>query len=108
MVRVLVTALVVLLVANGCAEKRAPEPPRASAPAVPTPAPFTDQQIVEELARQGVGAPRDAQTPPAARPGQELPTEVRQTPRGVVVTFRHVFFAFDSSELNPDARLEIE
>src|SRR5215470_1638619 len=103
MIRVLVTALV-LLVASGCAEKRVPQPSQA----VTAPAPFTDQQIVDELARQGVGAPRDAQTPPAPRPGQELPTEVRQTPRGVVITFRHVFFAFDSSDLDPGARLEIE
>jgi outer membrane protein OmpA-like peptidoglycan-associated protein len=41
-------------------------------------------------------------------PGGELPTEIRQTPRGVVVTFRNVLFAFDSAELTPQARREIE
>src|SRR5215831_17903931 len=122
MMRVLATVLA-LLIAGGCASKRPPEgpatppvaaappaaPPAAAPPPAPAPpAPFSDRELIDELARQGVGTPKDAPTPPQPRPGQELPTEIRQTPRGVVITFRHLFFAFDSSDLNPDARLEIE
>jgi outer membrane protein OmpA-like peptidoglycan-associated protein len=51
--------------------------------------------------------PKDAPTAPP-KPGEDLPTEIRQTPRGVVVTFRNVLFAFDSAELTPQARREIE
>ena len=45
---------------------------------------------------------------PRPAPGEDIPTEIRQTPRGVVVTFRNVLFAFDSAELTPQARREIE
>jgi outer membrane protein OmpA-like peptidoglycan-associated protein len=57
--------------------------------------------------REGVGVAKDAPTV-LPRPGEDLPTEIRQTPRGVVVTFRELLFAFDSAELNAKARREIE
>jgi outer membrane protein OmpA-like peptidoglycan-associated protein len=106
-VRVLATAVLALLIASGCAPTRAPERPTPP-PAAAQPAPFSDAELVDELVRQGVGTRKDDPTAPPLRPGEELPTELRQTPRGVVITFRHVFFAFDSSDLNPRARLEIE
>src|SRR5262245_30285428 len=111
--------ILALLVVAGCAKKPAPPPPAASpsppvppvavAPAPPRPpAPFSDRELADELVRQGVGTSRDAPTAAPGRPADELPTEIRQTPRGVVVTFRSVFFAFDSADLNARARLEVE
>ncbi len=69
--------------------------------------PFSDRELADELVRQGVGVPKDAPTTPP-RPGEDIPTEIRQTPRGIVVTSRNVLFAFDSDELTPQARREIE
>src|SRR5262245_66018252 len=113
MVRALATAVVLGLVASGCATKPAPPPqvvaaplPSAPAPAAEPPAPFTDRELADELIRQGVGVRKDGPTTPTA--GQDLPTEIRQTPRGIVVTFRNVLFAFDSSALGPQARREID
>ena len=77
------------------------------AAAAQAPAPFSDKELADELAKQGVGVPKDARTTPP-RPGEEAPTEIRQTPRGVVVTFRNVLFAIDSADLTPQARREIE
>jgi len=107
MARVL-AGILALLAVSGCASKPA-TPPRAPA-SVPAgqPAPFSDRELVDELTRQGLGTPSDTPATPPARSGEELPTEIRQTPRGVVVTFRHVLFAFDSADLNARARLEVE
>jgi outer membrane protein OmpA-like peptidoglycan-associated protein len=105
MVRVLV-GILALLVASGCASKPAPPPP--APPSATAPGPFTDRELAEELAKEGVGTPRGTPSIPPSRPGEELPTEIRQTPRGVVVSFRHVLFAFDSADLSARARLEIE
>jgi outer membrane protein OmpA-like peptidoglycan-associated protein len=69
--------------------------------------PFSDRELADELVRQGVGVPKDAPTTPP-RPGEDIPTEIRLTPRGVVVTSRNVLFAFDSDALTPQARREIE
>jgi outer membrane protein OmpA-like peptidoglycan-associated protein len=88
--------------AGGCASK--PAAPRVATPASP---PFTDRELANELVRQGVGVPKDGPTTPP-RPGEDVPTEIRQTPRGVVVTSRYVLFAFDSDALSPQARREIE
>lgn len=113
MVRALAAVAALAIVASGCAQKPAPAtpvaeaPPPAATPPAPAPGPFTDRELAEELARQGVGAKQQGETAPP-QPGQELPTEIRQTPRGVVVTFRQVLFAFDSAELGPQARREIE
>jgi OOP family OmpA-OmpF porin len=104
MIRVLAALAVVPVIAGGCASQ--PAAPRVATPA-PPPAPFTDRELADELVRQGVGGPKDAPpTPP--RPGEDIPTEIRQTPRGVVITSRNVLFAFDSDALTPQARREIE
>jgi outer membrane protein OmpA-like peptidoglycan-associated protein len=113
MARALTALLVLGILASGCAAK--PEPPPVAAPAPPAPpppvaaepAPYPDRELADALVQQGVGVPRDAPTAPP-QPGEELPTEIRQTPRGVIVTFRDLLFAFDSAELNPKARREIE
>jgi outer membrane protein OmpA-like peptidoglycan-associated protein len=106
MTRVVATVAVVAVIAGGCASQ--PAAPRVATPAPPAaPAPFSDRELADELARQGVGVPKDAPTTPPG-PGQDVPTEIRQTPRGVVVTFRYVLFAFDSDALTPQARREIE
>jgi outer membrane protein OmpA-like peptidoglycan-associated protein len=109
--------ILALLVAGGCASKPAPPPPSAVNPpaappaavAAPTPptssAPFSDKELADALVRQGVGSSSGT---PTTAPADDLPTEIRQTPRGVVVTFRSVFFAFDSADLNARARLEVE
>lgn len=104
MMRALTTVLALAVIASGCAPKRAPQRPVVAA----EPAPFSDQELVDELVRRGVGIPKDAPTAPPLQPGEELSIGIRQTPRGVVVTFRNVFFAFDSADLTPEARREIE
>ena len=106
MIRVLAALAVVAVIAGGCASQ--PAAPRVATPGPPAaPAPFSDRELADELVRQGVGVPKDAPTTPPG-PGEDVPTEIRLTPRGVVVTFRYVFFAFDSAELTPQARREIE
>ena len=106
MIRVLAALAVVAVIAGGCASQ--PAAPRVATPAPPPAStPFSDRELAEELVRQGVGVPKDAPTTPLG-PGEDVPTEIRQTPRGVVVTFRNVLFAFDSAELTPRARREIE
>ena len=109
MIRVLAALAAVAVIAGGCASR--PAAPRVATPAPPpapaAPAPFSDRELADELVRQGVGVPTDAPTTPPG-PGEDGPTEIRQTPRGIVVTFRNVLFAFDSAELTPQARREIE
>jgi outer membrane protein OmpA-like peptidoglycan-associated protein len=107
MIRVVAALAVVAVIAGGCASQ--PAAPRVATPAPPAPAPppFTDRELADELARQSVGVPKDALTTPPG-PGEDIPTEIRQTPRGVVVTSRNVLFAFDSDALTPQARREIE
>jgi len=106
MIRVLAALAVVTVIAVGCASQ--PAAPRVATPAPPAaPAPFSDRELADELVRQGVGVPKDAPTTPP-RPGEDIPTEIRQTPRGVVVISRNVLFSFDSDALTPQARREIE
>ena len=107
-------AVVLAALAAGCAAKPAPpvaapapEPSPAPPPVAQAPGPYTDKELADELAKQGVGIQRSAPTTPP-RAGEDIPTEIRQTPRGVVITFRDVLFAFDSAELSPPARREIE
>jgi outer membrane protein OmpA-like peptidoglycan-associated protein len=112
MIRALATLVVLGVIAGGCAPQSArpvaaPPPPPPAPPAARTPGPFSDKELADELAKQGVGVPKEVPTTPP-KPGEDLPTEIRQTPRGVVVTFRNVLFAFDSAELTPQARREIE
>jgi len=106
MIRVLAALAVVTVIAVGCASQ--PAAPRVATPAPPAaPAPFSDRELADELVRQGVGVPKDAPTTPP-RPGEDIPTEIRQTPRGVVIISRNVLFSFDSDALTPQARREIE
>jgi outer membrane protein OmpA-like peptidoglycan-associated protein len=106
MIRVLAALAVVAVIAGGCASQ--PAAPRVATPAPPAaPAPFSDRELADELVRQGVGVPKDAPTTPPG-PGEDIPTEIRQTPRGVVVISRNVLFSFDSDALTPQARREIE
>ena len=110
MIRALI-AMVLAALAAGCAAKPTPPvavtAPEPSPPAAQAPGPYTDKELADELAKQGVGVQRDAATAPP-RAGEDIPTEIRQTPRGVVITFRNVLFAFDSADLTPQARREIE
>src|SRR5262245_48719727 len=67
----------------------------------------SDRDVATALANQGVG--QVTEKPPAPPPpGETPPTEIRRTPRGVVVTFPEVLFGFNSAELTPRARREIE
>lgn len=100
--------ILALLVLGGCASTPGPRPRIAASIPAGQPAPFSDRELADELARQGVGTPKDTPATAPARPGEEPASEIRQTPRGVVVTFRHVLFAFDSADLNARARLEVE
>jgi len=97
MLRSLTTVLALGILVGACAPKGPPHPAES----------YSDRELADALEQQGVGVLKD--TPPAApQPGEEPPTEIRKIPRGVVVTFREVFFAFDSAELTPKARREIE
>src|SRR5262245_341326 len=92
-------ALIVVLgsLAIGCSPTIPPAPSGSAG----------DRDLANALAKQGVGQLTDkppAPPPPTATP----PTEIRQTPRGVVITFPEVLFAFNSAELTPRARREIE
>jgi outer membrane protein OmpA-like peptidoglycan-associated protein len=65
--------------------------------------------LMETLAREGVGKiVTDEPGRVQQERGTSLETEIRETPRGVVVTFRHILFTFDSAQLGPVARQEIE
>src|SRR5262249_4002838 len=86
--------------------RRWPGSRRIGCPPTTPPAPsgsHGDRALANALAKQGVGQLTDkppAPPPPTATP----PTEIRQTPRGVVITFPEVLFAFNSAELTPRAR----
>jgi outer membrane protein OmpA-like peptidoglycan-associated protein len=103
-----ILALVVLLAA-GCAKGPAPgadvssPPPEATPTPTPTPAPFTNSELADELRRQGIGTAATGQ----ASPREELP-EIKETPRGVVITLPHAQFAFDSFDLDAQSRRVVE
>jgi outer membrane protein OmpA-like peptidoglycan-associated protein len=102
------------------------------APANPasTSAPFTDRELIDELRRQGVGAAetgrsgattvdeqrrQGAGTGAAGRSGAtasaatgEVVPEIKETPRGVVITLPHTYFAFDSFDLDAQARYVVD
>jgi outer membrane protein OmpA-like peptidoglycan-associated protein len=94
----------------------APMPP-APAMAAPEPPPFTNRELADELRRQGVegpapgrkatSSPATGQTPSKTPAGGPTP-EIRETPRGVVITLPHTHFAFDSYDLDPPARRVVE
>jgi outer membrane protein OmpA-like peptidoglycan-associated protein len=102
----------VVLAASGCAKGPkvgAPPPPPGTTAA---PAPFSNRELADELRRQGIGAAATGQTggtgsADAPRNGELLP-EIKETPRGVVVTLPHTQFAFDSFDLDTKARRVVE
>jgi outer membrane protein OmpA-like peptidoglycan-associated protein len=99
-----ILALAVLLAA-GCAKKAGPKPEVGVSPAptptlAPQPVPFTDRELAHALRQQGGSA--------AATGRKEYLPEVTETPRGVVVTLPHTYFAFDSFDLDARARRIVE
>ena len=102
MVRWAGIALLSLLV-SACAAK--PQVRPAAAPV----SDLSNRELVESLAREGVGKilTEESERPQRDR-GERLETEIRETPQGVVVTFRHILFVFDSAQLGPVARREVE
>ena len=77
-------------------------------PAAPVPD-LSNRELAESLAREGVGKIVIEESAPAQQDrGESLETEIRETPQGVVVTFRHILFGFDSAQLGPVARREVE
>jgi outer membrane protein OmpA-like peptidoglycan-associated protein len=106
--------LAIACVLSGCAKRPSPSTPSAAGqasarPPVAAPAPsappLTDRELAQTLAREGVGRLADDLKQDRS---DSLGTEIRETPRGVIVTFRHIFFAFDRADLTPVARREIE
>ena len=108
MLRPLTTVLALGILVGACAHTIPPRPVAS----------FSDRELGDALTQQGVGvlktdelpaAPQPREEPPTApQPREEPPTEIRQVPRGVVVTFHEVLFASGSAELTPRARREIE
>jgi outer membrane protein OmpA-like peptidoglycan-associated protein len=108
------------LLAAGCATKAGPQPqpgvgasPTPTPTPAPKPVPFTDKELARELRRQTGQAAATGQSGSAVATGQtpaskgDLP-EIRETPRGVVVTLPHTYFAFDSFDLDALARRIVE
>ena len=97
-------ALLAVLV-SACASKSdtRPVPP-------PTPTPqLTNRELMDALVREGVG--RIATGEPGKAPSAQsegFTTEIRETPAGVVVTFRSILFEFNSALLSPQARREVD
>lgn len=92
--RVSTIVAIVILLGTGCAKRTTPGSEGAAATAA---APFTNQELVSELRRQGVGGATGAA-------GAESLPEITESPRGVVITLPSTFFAFDSSDLDEKAR----
>lgn len=90
---------IVVLLATGCA-KRATTGTGAATGA--SPVPFTNQELVSELRRQGVGS-----AGASGAGGESLP-EITETARGVVVTLPSTFFAFNRFELDAKAQLVVD
>jgi outer membrane protein OmpA-like peptidoglycan-associated protein len=86
-------AILILLgtLGTGCAKRPGPGAEGAAASS----APFTNQELLDELRRQGLGA--------ASGQGAAGFPEITETARGIVITLPSTFFAFDRSELDPQA-----
>jgi outer membrane protein OmpA-like peptidoglycan-associated protein len=97
-------ALLALLV-SACAAKPDVRPTAAPVSAGPD---LNNRELMETLAREGVGTIVTEESERRQQGGEKLDTEIRETPRGVVVTFRHILFVFDSAQLGPVARREVE
>jgi outer membrane protein OmpA-like peptidoglycan-associated protein len=105
-----ILALVALLAA-GCAKSPGsgasvstspPATPPATTP-TPAPAPFTNGELAAELRRQGVATAAAGQTTPS----EQIP-EIKETARGVVIRLPSALFAFDSFDLDAQARRVVE
>jgi outer membrane protein OmpA-like peptidoglycan-associated protein len=77
---------------TGCAKRVTPASGEAGAPSA---APFTNQELVSELRRQGIGG---------GQAGAEGFPEISETARGVIITLPSTFFAFDRSDIDEKAR----
>jgi len=86
-----IVAIVIILLGSGCATR---------ATMAPSSQPFTNQELALELRRQFVGG--------AAGASAEGLPEVRETPRGVIITLPSTFFAFDRSDLDAPGRLVVD
>jgi outer membrane protein OmpA-like peptidoglycan-associated protein len=89
-----IAAILVLLgtLGTACAKRAGPG---AEGAAAASGAPFTNQELVDELRRQGIGV--------ASGQAGAFP-EITETARGIVITLPSTFFAFDRSELDNQAR----
>ena len=108
---------VLSLLVSACAPKPEPRPvaarptpaPAAAEAPVSPPPDLTNRELMDALAREGVGKIVTGESDRLQQErGESLETEIRETPRGVVVTFRYILFAFDSAQLSPVARREVE
>jgi outer membrane protein OmpA-like peptidoglycan-associated protein len=111
-----------VLLGSGCASRPNPAAGSSATTSPPAPAPaivgletrpFSNKELVEELRRQGVGAPATGQPGAAGATGgtglaAETVPEIEETPRGIVITFPHTYFAFDSFDLDAPARRVVE
>jgi hypothetical protein len=100
MVRWTGIALLALLV-SACAAKPDVRPAAVSD--------LSNRELMETLAREGVGTivTEESARPPQDR-GDRLEAEIRETPRGVVVTFRPHPLRLRHAQLGPMARREVE
>ncbi|MGH7358857.1 MAG: OmpA family protein [Candidatus Rokuibacteriota bacterium] len=89
---------IVILLGTGCAKKA----PTGAAAGAASPGPFTNQELVSELRRQGIGA-----AGAASAGGESLP-EITETARSVIVTLPSTFFAFDRFELDAKAQVVVD
>jgi outer membrane protein OmpA-like peptidoglycan-associated protein len=85
---------VVILLGAGCTKGTGTQ-----SMALPSSTPFTNQELAEELRRQGVGR--------GAGVGVDGP-EITETPRGLVVTMPNTFFAFDRADLDAPGRQVVD
>ena len=91
---------IVILLGSGCTTKR---PTTAPDGAGATPgAPFTNQELLSELRRQGVG------TAGQGGAGGDAFPEIVETPRGVIITLPSTFFAFDKFDLDGNAKTVVD
>jgi outer membrane protein OmpA-like peptidoglycan-associated protein len=89
-------AILILLGASStaCTKRAGPDSGGAAAP-------FTNQELVDELRRQGIGVA-------SGHAGAGGFPEITETARGIVVTLPSTFFAFDRSELDVQAQGVVE
>lgn len=110
--------MLAVLVLVGCTKR----PGTAPATSAGAPAPFTNRELIDELRRQGVGTATTGAsgataigTAASSRAGATVSAttddsvpEIKETPRGVVITLPHTYFAFDSFDLDPPGRRVVD